>query len=546
MDKRHVISLQGQDFVTYEGLLGEAHARGLKAIRTRLLQLPDASNGHTAVVTAEVELEGGKLFTGIGDASPQNVSSMIAKHLIRMAECVPLHAEILTRTGFKGYAAVEIGEEVLAYDKDLDQTVWTPLEAVRIFMEDFPTVRMRSRSFEAICTPDHTWAVERKGKRVHADRRVLKKTHDLKTSDSIIVAAKAEGGNHPLTAEEAALIGWLATDGTVRESYVKYHGRVYGPYPRASIAQSKPQFLDELRELVTATGGTVTTSAPRQRDFGSHVSDCLPQHRFNLSARMTRSLIEKARLGNWEDLPKLVPLLSQSARAAMLDAMLKGDGACRRSNSWVFGQKAKPGVMEAFELLATLEGYALGKPRTSSVGEVPLRQIRKNRLVNYHYLTVEPGEAQPVWCPTTRYGTWVMKLDGVITITGNTRAKARAFRDAVNIGMTALVELDDTGAAGADMPMAETHRAETHRTEPQSGGTPSAFTPRMPFSPAKLATPKQINKVAAEMARVGWSEKDGRDYLLKTFNKLSRSELTALEISRFIDHLAALPAKESA
>jgi hypothetical protein len=201
LDKRHVISLQGQEFITYEGLLSEAHARGLKAIRTRLVQLPDASNGQTAVVTAEVELEGGKVFAGIGDANPQNVNSMIAKHLIRMAE---------------------------------------------------------------------------------------------------------------------------------------------------------------------------------------------------------------------------------------------------------------------------------------------------------------------------------------------TRAKARAFRDAVNIGMTSVVELDDTGAASAG-----THSAGTQRFP---DGETASFT----AAPVRLATPKQVNKVAAEMARVGWSEKDGRDYLLKTFNKLSRAELTSLEISRFIDHLAAIPAKESA
>lgn len=200
MDKRHVISLQGQEFITYEGLLSEAHAKGLKSIRTRLVQLPDTSNGHTAVVTAEVELDGGKVFSGIGDASPQNVNSMIAKHLIRMAE---------------------------------------------------------------------------------------------------------------------------------------------------------------------------------------------------------------------------------------------------------------------------------------------------------------------------------------------TRAKARAFRDAVNIGMTSLVELDDTGAQSAEPRGTQSETAEI---------TPMPLT----ASPVRLATPKQINKVAAEMARVGWSEKDGRDYLLKTFNKLSRSELTSLEISRFIDHLAAMPSKESA
>lgn len=523
MDKRHVISLQGQEFITYEGLLSEAHAKGLKSIRTRLVQLPDSSNGQTAVVTAEVELEGGKVFAGIGDANPQNVNSMIAKHLIRMAECVPLRARILTRDGFKRYEELVIGEQVLAYDSESDHSYWTPLEAVRVYTENFPTVCMRSRSFEAICTPDHSWAVERRGKRVHAQPRALKKAQELKTSDSIVVAAKAEGGSHPLTPEEASLVGWLATDGTVRETFVPYNGRLYGPYPRACIAQSKPQYLDELRDLVTAKGGTVTTSAPRTRDFGTYVSNCLPPHKFNLTAQMTRDLMEKAGIGDWLSLPKLVLQLSEEARTAMLEAMLKGDGACRRGNSWVFGQKAKPGVMEAFELLATLQGYALGKPRKSSRGEVPVRQLRKSRLISFNYVKVEAGEAQPVWCPTTRYGTWVMELDGIITITGNTRAKARAFRDAVNIGMTSLVELDDTGI----------HSAE-------SGPTP------LTSAPVRLATPKQVNKVAAEMARVGWSEKDGRDYLLKTFNKISRAELTSLEISRFIDHLAAMPSRESA
>ena len=48
------------------------------------------------------------------------------------------------------------------------------------------------------------------------------------------------------------------------------------------------------------------------------------------------------------------------------------------------------------------------------------------------------------------------------------------------------------------------------------------------------------------MARVGWSDKDGRDFLIKRFNKLSRAELTGAEISTMIDHLVALPSKEMA
>lgn len=89
MDKRHVIQLQGREYVTYEGLLDEAHKRGLKAIRTSLVQMPGAANEQTAIVTAEVEFEtkeGTRVFTGIGDASPRNVSRGILPHLIRMAE----------------------------------------------------------------------------------------------------------------------------------------------------------------------------------------------------------------------------------------------------------------------------------------------------------------------------------------------------------------------------------------------------------------------------------------------------------------------------
>lgn len=89
MEKRHIISLQGRDYVTYEGLLDEAHKRGLRAIRTTLVQLPGAANEQTAIVSAEVEFhgpDGPRVFTGIGDASPRNVSRGITPHLIRMAE----------------------------------------------------------------------------------------------------------------------------------------------------------------------------------------------------------------------------------------------------------------------------------------------------------------------------------------------------------------------------------------------------------------------------------------------------------------------------
>lgn len=85
MKKEFVIERQGKSFVLYAGLLDEAHNQGLKAITTTLVQIPTDENHNVAICQANVETEKG-IFTGIGDASPRNVSQMMASCLIRMAE----------------------------------------------------------------------------------------------------------------------------------------------------------------------------------------------------------------------------------------------------------------------------------------------------------------------------------------------------------------------------------------------------------------------------------------------------------------------------
>src|SRR5215204_2279482 len=85
MREEYMIERGGRRFVLYAGLLEEAHARGLRSIETELLQVPGAGNGEVAIARAVVRTEEGK-FSGIGDASPGNVSSAIVPHIIRMAE----------------------------------------------------------------------------------------------------------------------------------------------------------------------------------------------------------------------------------------------------------------------------------------------------------------------------------------------------------------------------------------------------------------------------------------------------------------------------
>ncbi len=85
MKKEFIIERQGKSFVLYAGLLEEAHGQGLREISTSLVQAPSPENGNVAIAHAVVETEKGR-FSGLGDASPANVSQLMQVHLIRMAE----------------------------------------------------------------------------------------------------------------------------------------------------------------------------------------------------------------------------------------------------------------------------------------------------------------------------------------------------------------------------------------------------------------------------------------------------------------------------
>lgn len=91
MREEHVIERGGKRYVLYGGLLAEAHEQGLHSIDTDLIQVPTEENGRVAICKAVVSMateyvDQHKEFSGIGDASPENVGRNIVPHIIRMAE----------------------------------------------------------------------------------------------------------------------------------------------------------------------------------------------------------------------------------------------------------------------------------------------------------------------------------------------------------------------------------------------------------------------------------------------------------------------------
>jgi hypothetical protein len=85
LDERFIVNIKGKDFCTYPGLLDISHKLNLISLKVELLQYPNKENGHEAITKAIAETAKGEVFMDIGDASPANCDSRIAKHLIRMS-----------------------------------------------------------------------------------------------------------------------------------------------------------------------------------------------------------------------------------------------------------------------------------------------------------------------------------------------------------------------------------------------------------------------------------------------------------------------------
>ena len=109
--------------------------------------------------------------------------------------------------------------------------------------------------------------------------------------------------------------------------------------------------------------------------------------------------------------------------------------------------------------------------------------------------------------------------EGTITITGNTRAKARALRDATNIGMTALEEL------GGD----DDEPAPARRSAPAKPAPPQ---PQQQNGTGALATKAQIDALY-NMAKVHgrWSEAAVNEWIAARASGRKPGQLTKVEFT---------------
>jgi hypothetical protein len=322
-------------------------------------------------------------------------------------ECCPLTVPALTRTGWKYYHQLQVGEDLLTYSVKRGQLEWQPLQRKAVFQNQ-SVVRIGHTRFSAVCTPNHKWVV---------NGELTEWRNANRVSGKILLAATYNQTLRQDRVQDAARLGWLFGDAVISS--------VGGGLPsRAAVHQSKEEYFEELDTLFGDS--TLKAEAGERHWDNGHTSATMVARYWAVAAEETRRIMGVFGVSRDADLIPAVLSMNHHELEAFLSSMLKSDGSKGRY------AKTKLARVEAVQLAMFLTGHATGrieerKPNymtTKPCYTVPLHKKGYKWLSDFTEETLPP---QDVWCPTTDNGTWVGLFDGRPAITGNTSSVGRAL-----------------------------------------------------------------------------------------------------------------------
>lgn len=325
--------------------------------------------------------------------------------------CVPMSTEALTPEGWKKRHELNIGDTVLAYDNSSKTMKWSKILNL-VDYEDadlYRTDDLRG-SFRTYTTGEHKWFGERNSSYGKYAKVVEWQPNTLqlgsyKGKSAIYVSSPSEvDGSLDITPDEAALIAWIITDGSLT---------LRGPNKtqyQATIAQAEHKFAKDIQDVLDRIGIKHSVRVIN----GSNLSN-RPYKKWYLSQSYIRELWTRAGIiGKDGEIDKFVVNLSAKARSEFLRAGIMAEGSIPKKGGVVFCQNDGP-IKEAFRLAAFLEGKrtSIGTDRTFVIREsrpiADIRTLSSIKILGKH----------KVWCMQTEYGSWIMKQGKQITITGN-------------------------------------------------------------------------------------------------------------------------------
>lgn len=331
--------------------------------------------------------------------------------------CVPLETKVLTPGGWKTHEQVQVGDQTLGYNPKTGQSEWTEITEVHHY-SDAPTVLLKGGyNWHATTTANHNWYT-----RNQWGLERFETTTKMSSGSNILLSAPADtpGTGLNITPDEAAIIGWLVTDGTFK--FIKGNGIV------GRIYQKKIEGLADIRRLLKNIDHTV-----RFREKTG-------MYWFFLRAVYLRDLAIRANLDNLRIDEEWILQLDNAQRSAFLEAAHLAEGHTLDTGVRIIGQNVGD-VQRAIALAAYMSGHFVRDfVENCPGGTAPHHRMRLGKAhITNQRLKRTAATVQDVWCVTTGLGTWTMLHDGQTMLTGNSGyniGPAKLARDINLIGVT--------------------------------------------------------------------------------------------------------------
>lgn len=339
----------------------------------------------------------------------QEISKKDPRYTWTKNACVPLDSQILTRRGWLRYDEVQVGDETIGLNIDTGHSEWTAVTGVHVY-ENSPVQSIGNNDrFRLRATPDHRWAVRRTYGKSRAGQR-LEMVHQCDLNqhrDEIVLAAPLDDqGTVKITDQEAQVLGWLLSDGRLTISYE--HTRVHKRKVIGEIFQAEHKHADEIRRLLSDIPNA---------EYSSRPGYCI----WHIRPAWLRPLLIKTGLyDRWLPAEILACSLAPRSRALIAETMRKADG-----DPFVKGDEWRADFYATLlYLLGETPRVRIRPPDSSAWQKKDCWSVgRTMPKITMQRVTVEDLGSEPVWCVTTGLGTWTMRQDKILTVTGNTYAQ---------------------------------------------------------------------------------------------------------------------------
>lgn len=352
--------------------------------------------------------------------------------------CLPTdNTEVLTDKGWKKFSEISLGDRVMSLNNQSGNTEFCKVLG-EVFYEDREVLSIQvGQNWKVESTPDHRWVVDRYTGRGGTKRKVREyiTTEKLNSSCNLITSAPYVGGESKVTPDEAALLGWVLSDGYLSCSKIvssASQGR-NGERQAVQMSVSQSKYVEELEGILNKVGLKYSTLV---REDGLKF--------YTISSPEARKFIKKIGLPisskHEIDYTKFILSLSQDSLEAFLNAFWMGDGQTVGLGSTYRTKivyQNGGNILDAIQLGYELLGKSCIMNESTVMDNFYTLRARNRGHITLQKAIKEYSRNTDVFCLTTENGNFVIRQNGIITITGNCVYGAGGAKVASTLGVSA-------------------------------------------------------------------------------------------------------------